>query len=168
PLTALMGELKTLTKTGAELKFKDTLKHAAVLTKNIAPLVVKAVADRYVDTNKVTDIIVGVTKGLSEVFEHEVQEYAKKKKSISDFKQSLSKFIENSSGGKPLIFFVDELDRCRPNYAVSILEQIKHFFSVPNIVFVLSIDKGQLGGARSEEHTSELQSRENLVCRLLL
>src|SRR5690606_41508571 len=24
------------------------------------------------------------------------------------------------------------------------------------------------GGARSEEHTSELQSRENLVCRLLL
>src|SRR5690606_40990207 len=29
--------------------------------------------------------------------------------------------------------------------------------------------QGQLGdGTRSEEHTSELQSRENLVCRLLL
>src|SRR5690606_39347481 len=27
---------------------------------------------------------------------------------------------------------------------------------------------GQAGDARSEEHTSELQSRENLVCRLLL
>src|SRR5690606_41526695 len=27
---------------------------------------------------------------------------------------------------------------------------------------------GQLVAARSEEHTSELQSRENLVCRLLL
>src|SRR5690606_41476494 len=27
---------------------------------------------------------------------------------------------------------------------------------------------GALGGDRSEEHTSELQSRENLVCRLLL
>src|SRR5690606_41651479 len=26
----------------------------------------------------------------------------------------------------------------------------------------------QRGGGRSEEHTSELQSRENLVCRLLL
>src|SRR5690606_40886467 len=26
----------------------------------------------------------------------------------------------------------------------------------------------RLGGLRSEEHTSELQSRENLVCRLLL
>src|SRR5690606_42056173 len=27
---------------------------------------------------------------------------------------------------------------------------------------------GTCGGRRSEEHTSELQSRENLVCRLLL
>src|SRR5947209_13384211 len=27
---------------------------------------------------------------------------------------------------------------------------------------------GQLGGSRSEEHTSELQSRQYLVCRLLL
>src|SRR5690606_40003864 len=32
---------------------------------------------------------------------------------------------------------------------------------------VTSIDFG-LKGLRSEEHTSELQSRENLVCRLLL
>src|SRR5690606_41342620 len=31
------------------------------------------------------------------------------------------------------------------------------------------LDRAQLSGApRSEEHTSELQSRENLVCRLLL
>src|SRR5690606_13909092 len=29
-------------------------------------------------------------------------------------------------------------------------------------------EKGPAGGYRSEEHTSELQSRENLVCRLLL
>src|SRR5690606_40494156 len=30
------------------------------------------------------------------------------------------------------------------------------------------IDRSTHGAARSEEHTSELQSRENLVCRLLL
>src|SRR3712207_7880834 len=28
--------------------------------------------------------------------------------------------------------------------------------------------KGRVGGSRSEEHTSELQSRQYLVCRLLL
>src|SRR5690606_40624885 len=36
-----------------------------------------------------------------------------------------------------------------------------------NIKSAKGIDVGSSGG-RSEEHTSELQSRENLVCRLLL
>ncbi|WKX76271.1 KAP family P-loop NTPase fold protein [Zobellia laminariae] len=147
PLTALMGELKSLTTKKTEPEFKKTLKKASTLTKNIAPIIAKAIADRYIDTEGIKDAIVGVTKGLSDVFENEVIEYAKKKKSVSDFRVSLSEFIANTSKGKPLIFIIDELDRCRPNYAVSILEQIKHFFSVPNIVFVLSIDKEQLGNA---------------------
>lgn len=147
PLTALMGELKTLTTEATEPDFKRTLKKASILTKNIAPVIAKAIADRYINTDAVKDAIVGVTQGLSEVFENEVNEYEKKKKSICDFRLSLSKFIANTNEGKPLIFIIDELDRCRPNYAVSILEQIKHFFSVPNIVFILSIDKEQLGNA---------------------
>src|SRR5690606_40844199 len=35
-------------------------------------------------------------------------------------------------------------------------------------VSVASLSRGIQAGNRSEEHTSELQSRENLVCRLLL
>ncbi|MFT6689476.1 MAG: hypothetical protein ACJAX7_002511 [Saprospiraceae bacterium] len=147
PLTALMGELKTLTTKGTEPEFKNLLKKASTLTKHIAPIIAKAIADRYIDTEGVKEAIIGVTEGLSDVFENEVQEYEKKKKSISDFRQSLSEFIANTNEDKPLIFIVDELDRCRPNYAVSILEQIKHFFSIPNIVFILSIDKEQLGNA---------------------
>ena len=147
PLTALMGELKTLTTKETEPSFKKTLKKASTLTKHIAPIIAKAIADRYIDTEGVKDAIIGVTKGLSDVFENEVNEYQNKKKSISDFRQSLAEFIANTNEGKPLIFIVDELDRCRPNYAVSILEQIKHFFSIPNIVFILSIDKEQLGNA---------------------
>jgi len=147
PLTALMGELKTLTTKDTEPEFKKTLKKASAITKHIAPIIAKAIADKYIDTNGVKEAIVGVTKGLSDVFENEVNTYEKKKKSIADFRESLSHFIANTNQGKPLIFIVDELDRCRPNYAVSILEQIKHFFSVPNIVFILSIDKVQLGNA---------------------
>lgn len=37
----------------------------------------------------------------------------------------------------PLIFIVDELDRCRPSYALSLLERIKHVFSTDNVCFVL-------------------------------
>lgn len=147
PLTALMGELKTLTSKSTETEFKSTLKKAATLAKHIAPVVAKAIADKYIDTTNIKDAIVGVTKGLTDVFENDVNEYSNKKKSISEFRKSLADFIANTNKGKPVIFIIDELDRCRPDYAVSILEQVKHFFSVPNIIFILSIDKIQLGKA---------------------
>lgn len=54
------------------------------------------------------------------------------------------------------MFIIDELDRCRPRYAVEVLEQIKHLFSVPGIVFVLSIDKVQLGNAIRGFYGSDL------------
>lgn len=147
PLIALMGELQTLTTKSTEPKFKTALKNAAILSKHIAPILVQAIADKYINTKEVKDSIVNVTKGLTDIFENDVDEYAKKKKGILEFRKSLAEFIANSNKDKPLIFLVDELDRCRPDYAVSILEQIKHFFSVPNIVFVLSIDKIQLGNS---------------------
>lgn len=45
---------------------------------------------------------------------------------------------------KPLVIIVDELDRCRPVYAVAVLERIKHLFHLPHVVFVLGVDKEQL------------------------
>jgi hypothetical protein len=47
------------------------------------------------------------------------------------------------------IVLIDELDRCRPDYAISYLETIKHIFDVHGIVFVLAIDEGQLSSAAS-------------------
>jgi predicted KAP-like P-loop ATPase len=45
---------------------------------------------------------------------------------------------------RKLIVFVDELDRCRPDYAVHVLECIKHFFSVDHVIFVIAIDRDAL------------------------
>lgn len=60
---------------------------------------------------------------------------------VAEFKERLSNYAKTISKDKPLIIFVDELDRCRPDYAVQMLERIKHFFAIDNIIFVLSIDK---------------------------
>lgn len=46
---------------------------------------------------------------------------------------------------KPLLIIVDELDRCRPTYAIELLERIKHLFAIQGVVFVLGVDKEQLG-----------------------
>lgn len=167
PLTALMGELKTLTKKATEPEFKTVLKKAATLSKHLAPMVIKAIASRYIDTKEFGEAIENITNGATEIFENEVNEYTEKKKGIIEFRTSLSEFIANTNEGKPLIFIVDELDLCRPDYAVAILEQIKHFFSVPNIVFVLSIDKVQLGNAVRGVYGSEQIDADEYLRRFI-
>jgi hypothetical protein len=167
PLIALMGELKKITKEETEPKFKKVLKNAAILSKHIAPLVVQAIAEKYVDTKNFKEAIGKVTEGVANIFENEVDSYIEKKKGIIGFRKSLSEFLENYNEGRPLIFIVDELDRCRPNYAVSILEQIKHFFSVPNIVFILSIDKQQLGNAVRGVYGSEQIDSDEYLRRFI-
>src|SRR2546428_10238366 len=46
--------------------------------------------------------------------------------------------------------------------------QDQRIVSGPDGTLYLTFDNGIQGGKRSEEHTSELQSRSDLVCRLLL
>lgn len=43
-----------------------------------------------------------------------------------------------------LVIFIDELDRCRPNFAIEMLERIKHYFDDDRIIFVASINREQL------------------------
>lgn len=85
----------------------------------------------------------GGDKG-AEIFSQAVDRYLEQKKSILEFKKELSEFVEENSGNKPIIFVIDELDRCNPKFAVKTLERIKHLFEVKNIVYVLAIDEEQL------------------------
>lgn len=43
-----------------------------------------------------------------------------------------------------LVIFIDELDRCRPSYAIEMLERIKHYFDDERIIFIVSVNKEQL------------------------
>lgn len=58
---------------------------------------------------------------------------------IEDFFESL--FAEK---GDRLLIFIDELDRCKPTYAVKLLERIKHYFTNDRITFVFSINADEL------------------------
>ena len=44
----------------------------------------------------------------------------------------------------PLVFIIDELDRCRPTFAIELLERVKHIFDIPNMVFVFGINHDEL------------------------
>ncbi len=44
----------------------------------------------------------------------------------------------------PLVFIVDELDRCRPTFAIELLERVKHIFEIPGLVFIFGINRDEL------------------------
>lgn len=163
PMIALMSELGSLTDAKLDATFNSLIKKAAVISHSIIPSLLKALAARYVDTELLKDVLINAGKGTNDLLKDEIDEYTKKKTGLIDFKTELEKYISNNTDEKPLVLFVDELDRCRPSYAVELLEQIKHFFNVPGIVFVLSIDKIQLGNAvRGFYGSEQINSTEYL------
>lgn len=62
----------------------------------------------------------------------------------SDIKSLIDAIDPKKNLKTPAFVFIDELDRCRPSYAVEMLEVIKHFFELENIVFVVATDTEQL------------------------
>lgn len=58
------------------------------------------------------------------------------KEDLQAFKSSLRKMVE-SKGGK-VVLVVDEIDRCRPDYAVKALETVKHFFDIEGLFVILT------------------------------
>jgi hypothetical protein len=77
--------------------------------------------------------------------EAKFDEHEQDKQSILAFKEELQTF--SSSQEHPIVIFIDELDRCKPDFAVGLIERIKHFFDVPNIVFVLLLNREQIESA---------------------
>jgi len=55
-----------------------------------------------------------------------------------------------------ILVIIDELDRCRPNYAIEFLETIKHFFDISKLIFVIGVDKGQLASSAKALFGQEL------------
>lgn len=67
-----------------------------------------------------------------------IKEYIQYKKTVKSFKETLSR----STSLK--VILIDELDRCKPNYAIELLETVKHFFGVKNLIFIFLVNKKQL------------------------
>lgn len=162
PMTAILGEFKNLVGVHID-KYKSLLKAGAIVTKNVLPAILKGLISRYIDADKTLEVFQKSIEAATEILDKQVDDYISKKQGLIDFKIELERFVDSSIGEKPIIFLIDELDRCRPDYAVEVLEKVKHFFSVKGIVFVLSIDKVQLGHSIQGYYGSEhIDSNEYL------
>ncbi|MEX1376166.1 MAG: P-loop NTPase fold protein [Eubacteriales bacterium] len=71
-------------------------------------------------------------------YSEEFEEYLSKKKSFLDY-------LKRKTKNKNIVFVIDELDRCKPNFAIETLEFIKHYFNECDVTFVFVTDIVQLG-----------------------
>ena len=65
------------------------------------------------------------------------------KREIRERLTDLAALVRNETD-QPLVFIIDELDRCRPTFAIELLERVKHIFDVRHIVFVFGINRTEL------------------------
>ena len=79
--------------------------------------------------------------------ENTMSEYKETRKAFREFRESLEGVagsLMESNERRPLVIVIDELDRCRPSYAVELLEAAKHLFAVNGVVFVLALNRSEL------------------------
>lgn len=147
PLVSLLGELNKFNKVnGAKEKMEGVVSAAGKIFLEMTPAIARGVVKKVsgIDAEEIGNIIRdGVASG-SAMLKHEIEKYQEQKSTLEHFRGKLKDLVETVCNDNPLVFIVDELDRCNPAFAVKVLERIKHLFDVPNIVFVLSIDKEQL------------------------
>ena len=85
-------------------------------------------------------------------------------KKTKDEADTVSKFLQSllPEVGERLIVFVDELDRCKPSYAVKILERIKHYFLDEKITFVFSVNINELQHTIKKHYGSDFDATRYL------
>ena len=99
---------------------------------------------------------------IADFVKERLNAHSKETEIIQSFRKSLSEIPANlkDNCNDRLVIIIDELDRCKPSFAVEVIEKIKHLFSVKNVVFLLVMHKQQLEeairsvyGANIDAHT---------------
>ena len=93
-----------------------------------------------------SEVASSVSEIGAEIIEKKIENYSAEKDSLVAFKKSLAKLAKlfRDEHGFPLTIIVDELDRCRPDFALNLLERIKHLFDVEGVAFVLLVNRDQI------------------------
>lgn len=149
PLVSFLGEINDGLDglIGSSESSKKAWSSAKAIGRQLAkrgiPALIKIATAGIIDADEIVEDV--ASNVMDELTGDALDNYFKQKNAIHEFHEYLTKLVANSTTRKPVVIFVDELDRCRPTYAISLLERIKHLFDIEGLVFVLSLDKTQLG-----------------------
>ncbi|MDD1978510.1 KAP family P-loop NTPase fold protein [Pseudomonas tussilaginis] len=128
----------------ARAAWKKAKKFVPGILKSSAVAAAKAASFGILDIDKELEKLAGDVVGgaVGDI----VDSFNVKQKSLEQFKSQLSVALEALPDDQNnLVIFIDELDRCRPTYAIEMLERVKHLFDLDQIIFILAMNRDQLG-----------------------
>ncbi|XQW86288.1 P-loop NTPase fold protein [Thalassotalea piscium] len=112
------------------------------------------------------DVAKTVSSITTKAAEFALKEHINTKDSIEKFKVNLKDLVDYIAAETdyklPLFILVDELDRCRPNYAIELLETIKHLFEVKGVYFIIATASHQLSHSINAVYGNNFESKRYL------
>ena len=162
PFVALSTELLDGLQEFNEIKrsLTKTREVAAEVLRRAIPGVMRLATSGLVNLNPESVLELG--DAFASYAATKVEDYQKAQKSFSSFKSNLQEIannLEQSNENRPLIVVIDELDRCRPSYAVELLEIAKHLFAVDHIVFVMAVNRSELAHSIKSLYGNDFDAR---------
>lgn len=163
PLMTVLSSVMTLLPEGS--KKKTLLQKAVPVMRYGLATAVKAVISHTLKQN---------TENLADGLEDHLQDAADKAIDASvtallkdhekaqENLQALQTTLEGITKEAPIVIFIDELDRCRPDFAVQMLEIIKHTFDVKGVQFVLVTNTKQLKAAINHRYGHQVEAQRYL------
>ena len=119
-------------------KAVDKLKDALAKVAAFAPMISLAMPEVAVDLDSTNFVAAANVRLPIDALRSKSKE---KEKSIQDIRDALAEYTDKKGR---LVVLIDELDRCRPTYAIETLEVAKHIFNAKGVVFALGLHRQQL------------------------
>ena len=148
---AISQELRRYKDGSLSSRIEDAAKRTIKVMRWAAPVVVKAA----------TGVSLDILQQPASYAEERLSGYRDAQTALKDFHNALREVasdLAESKDGSPLVIVIDELDRCRPSYAVELLEAAKHIFAADHVVFVLAVNRSELAHSVSALYGSKFDA----------
>lgn len=158
-LLALIHVLEESISTHELDYFQGAKKIATKLAKKGIPYALKIATNGFLNLDKMafSDFMEEqITEFSGEIGKIEYQNIKTQVEMKKELIIKLSEFQMKTN--KEIIIFIDELDRCRPLFAIEILERIKHIFHIDNYTFVIALQMNQLAHSVSTIYGQNMDS----------
>ncbi len=135
PLLAILGQMSESFK-------EDGLKDLARRAAEVAVPLIRENALGVLRATTGVPLKVHQDQGQKAFLEAYLEQRSTKEKLKKRLAEMSAKVVDETK--HPMVFIIDELDRCRPTFAIELLERVKHIFDVPNLVFVFGLNRDEL------------------------